>query len=79
MRVTVVVFGSYAGYLPAGSEGGRVEVQVEEGASVQELADALDLPAEVRRYVRRNGVRLGPDDLLSYGDTVWFAIPLAGG
>ena len=79
MRVTVVVFGPYASRLPAGSQGGRIEMKVEEGTSVRELADVLDLPEEVTRYVRRDAVRLGLDDVLSDGDIVSFVLPLAGG
>lgn len=79
MRVTVVAFGAYARLLPPGGERGRLEVQVEEGTSVGQLADSLDLPEEVRRYVTREGVRLAPDELLRDGDTIRFVVPLAGG
>lgn len=74
-----MVFGSYSDRLPAGGDRGRIEVRLDEGASVRDLADALGLPAEARRYVKRDDERLGADDLLSDGDTVRFVVPLAGG
>lgn len=80
MRVMVIASGNYAKYLPSGSRGGRVTVEVEDQSTLRGLMEQLSFPDQMGRYVQVNGQRV--DDLeqvLSHGDEIRFVLPLAGG
>lgn len=74
MRVHVTLKGTLAERLP----GGRGEVEVADGASVQQLADALGLPGEHCVFVV-NGTTAKRDAVLREGDRVQAFPPMAGG
>ncbi len=74
MRVHVTLKGTLADRLP----GGRGEVEVEGGATVQALSDQLGLPGRHCVFVI-NGTTVKPDAVLSEGDRVQAFPPMAGG
>jgi molybdopterin converting factor small subunit len=74
VRVHVTLKGTLAERLP----GGRGEVDLADGARVQQLADALDLPNEPCVFVV-NGTTAKRNAPLSEGDRVQAFPPMAGG
>ncbi len=62
MRITVKLFASLAGYLPAGSAGNEAQVEVEEGLTLQALLARLRLPGELCHLVLVNGAYVRPRD-----------------
>ena len=78
MHVTVILFGHYARLLPKDS-GGRIVVDVADGATAREVLDALAAPAEARGYLVADGERVDADHRLHYGSELRVVVPLGGG
>lgn len=79
MRVRVLLFGPYARLLPAGTHGRGAIVDAVEGATVQDVLDAIEVPADGRRFVTVNGVRSDMADPLHVDDELRVIVPLGGG
>lgn len=83
MRITVKLFASLAEYLPAGAQRNATEIEVPDGASVQDILERLDVPEEKTHLVVCNGVyvphSLRTSETLSAGDTLALWPPVAGG
>lgn len=83
MRITVKLFASLAEYLPPGAQRNATEVEVPDGASVQEVLDRLDVPQEKTHLVICNGLyvphSLRAVETLAAGDTLALWPPVAGG
>jgi hypothetical protein len=78
VRVTVVLFGHFAQLLPAGS-GGRVVLDVPEGATAREVLDTLAVPPEARSYLVADGERVKAGHRLHDGSELRVVVPLGGG
>jgi molybdopterin converting factor small subunit len=74
VRVEVRLKGALADRVP----GGRIEVDVEDGAAVESLIVALDLPAATYIYAI-NGAATSRGAALHDGDRVQVYPPMAGG
>lgn len=79
MKVKVVLFGQHARLLPPGSHGNSTSIEVEEGATVASILDAVGVPPDGRSYVQLNGAREGLAAGLQDGDEVRVVVPLGGG
>ena len=79
MNVEVMLFGLHARLLPPGTRGNATSIDIEEGATVADLLDALGVPPDGRSYVQLNGTRQGLAAVLREGDEVRVIVPLGGG
>ncbi len=84
MRVNLRLFASLRDRLP-GSDRGRATLTLEEGASLQDLIDLLEIPDKQAQMVLVNGeqaprpVHVRSALLLKEEDTIAIFPPLAGG
>ncbi len=66
-------------YLPVGTAGDNVVLDVPEGATVDQVVHSLRIPSELERLTVVNGRDAAPDQPLSEGDVLSLFPPLAGG
>lgn len=79
MKVEVQLFATLAQFLPPRSEHGRAVVDVPDGGTVGDVADALGIPAAMPRIALVNGEDADDGRRLAPGDVVTLFPPLAGG
>ena len=79
MTVEVRLFATLASYLPPGSKDGLARVEVNDGATVADVASRLGIPAGLDRVLLVNGAEADPGLRLSPGDVIDIFPPLAGG
>ncbi len=81
MKISLKTTGIMSDYLPADASGGRVELELPEGAVFAQLVETLAIPDDERYVVSINDTLL-PEPLqhpLQAGDTVIIMAPLAAG
>jgi len=79
VRVEVRLFATLARYLPKSTETGSAYLDVAEGRSVGDVADALGIPADLSRIILVNDQDADENRRLVEGDVVTLFPPLAGG
>lgn len=79
MRVEVRLFATLARYLPPDHHAGSAIVEVADGSTVADLAEALGIPASFSRIALVNDREADEDQPLGAGDVVTLFPPLAGG
>lgn len=83
MKITIKLFALLAKYLPTGAVKNQVEIEVAEGASVQDVIHALNLPSEHCHLVLVDGVYIAPSERETYvmksGEALAIWPPVAGG
>lgn len=79
MRVRVQLFASLGRYAPESGLEGFQEVDLGDGATVQDLLSRLRVPREAIKLVFVNGVHAKPETVLRHGDRVGVFPPVAGG
>ncbi|HME96401.1 MAG TPA: MoaD/ThiS family protein [Methylomirabilota bacterium] len=79
MKVAVHLTATLRAYLPAGTVGDNVVLDVPEGATVDQVVHSLRIPRELERLTVVNGRDAVPDQTLSEGDVLSVFPPLAGG
>lgn len=83
MRVTVKLYATLSDYLPSGSKNNRVELDVADAVSVQEVLQQFALPPKLTHLVLVNGVFIPPEERpkTALRDTDVLAVwpPIAGG
>ena len=83
MQVTLKLFASLSGFLPAGAARNKADIEVEKDASIQSVLDAYNVPREQCHLVLVNGVFFAPEDrattALKDGDHLAVWPPVAGG
>jgi len=79
MRVQVKLFATLRKYMPAGSAGDTLTVEVADGATVGDLVAALGIPAEHARMAVAAGEQLDLAAQLPVGVEINLFPPLAGG
>lgn len=83
MQVTLKLFASLSKFLPTGAVRNKADIEVEEGATIQGVLDAHNVPREHCHLVLLNGVFFAPEDRftksLSEGDQLAVWPPVAGG
>ncbi len=67
--------------LPSDSDGTKATIEVEDGLTVTELIEQLQIPKEMAQLVLVNGVNIEGEysRILQEGDTVGVFPPVAGG
>ncbi len=83
MNVTLKLYASLGGYLPAHAERNMAGVDVTDGTTIRQLLDAHNVPPEACHLVLLNGVFQAPAVRTSVelkpGDAVAVWPPVAGG
>lgn len=79
MRVRVKLYASLRKYAPDGSSGSAFEVELPEGATLEELVRGLNIPPDEARIAFINGLICELDHPLKSGDEVGLFPPIAGG
>ena len=79
MRITMVCFGAMRDHLPADASGNRAELELPEGATVEDAVDALGAPRELVFSLLVDGTHAHLDHVLGEGSEVTLMPPFAGG
>ena len=80
MRVEVQLFATLAAFRPLTTKTtGTTLLDLPEGSTVNDVAEALGVPHELPRVALVNGQDASPERPLSPDDVVTFFPPLAGG
>ena len=81
MRIELKLFATLRQYLPAGSEGGRANLTVDDGLTIGGLLDMLKIPQPLAQMTLINGLSIEGDfnRKLKDGDVVSIFPPIAGG
>lgn len=83
MKITIKLFAQLAKYLPAAAVKNQIEIDVAEGASVQDVIHAMKLPMEHCHLVLVNGVYITPSErethVMQPGEALAIWPPVAGG
>lgn len=83
MKITLKTGGLLTRYLPEGTEGRSAEIDVPDGATVNEALDALGAERDGRFLLSVNSMAVRPaerdDHVLNEGDTMSLLPPLKGG
>lgn len=83
MKITVKLFALLAKYLPEGAVRNEVDLEVADGASVQDVIHSLNLPSEYCHLVLVDGVYIAPSEretrALNPGEALAIWPPVAGG
>lgn len=78
MQITAILFGAYARLLPSSCKG-RKSVDVPNGSTVEDVLDALAVPAQGRTFLTLDGERVSVDVPLHDGAELRVIVPLGGG
>ena len=79
MKVEVRLFALLERYLPTGSEGDSVSLDVAPGTTVRDIVESLKIPSELSCLTVINGRDAPPEQVLAPGDVLSMFPPLAGG
>lgn len=79
VRVSVVLLGTFADYVPRGERGPRIAVHLPRPEPLRAVRALLGISDDTPRIVYRRGVTLADDQILLDGDEVSFVSPIAGG
>lgn len=79
MRVSVKLFAMLSRYARGNAAGAPFEVEIPEGATVQELLQQLNIPPDETKVVFVNGIIQTIDSKLNPTDHVGIFPPIAGG
>ena len=77
MKVTVRLFATLKELLPEGQK--KMEVEIEDGTTVRELAQEVDIADDAELIIKINGRRGSEDTILKDGDRVGLFPPVGGG
>jgi sulfur carrier protein ThiS len=78
VQITATLFGTHARLLPPSNQG-RASLDVPTGSTVEDVLDALAVPAQERTYLTVDGERVTPDRPLHEGAELRVIVPLGGG
>lgn len=79
MKVVVHLMATLAAYLPPGTRGDHVVLEVPDGTTVDQVVHSLRIPPGLERLTVVNGRDVTPDEVLAEGDVLSLFPPLAGG
>lgn len=81
MKIEIKLFANLKKLLPPHSEGRAATIEVEDGLTVAELIEQLQIPKEMAQLVLVNGVNIEGEysRTLQEGDTLSVFPPVAGG
>lgn len=78
MQITAILFGTYAKLLPSSCQG-RTSLDVPAGSTVEDVLDALAVPAQERTFLTLDGERVAPEKPVHDGAELRVIVPLGGG
>jgi sulfur carrier protein ThiS len=78
VRITAILFGTHARLLPPSNQG-RASLDVPTGSTVEDVLDALAVPAQERTFLTVDGERVAPQKPLYEGAELRVIVPLGGG
>ena len=79
MKVAVHLTATLRAYLPPGTRGDSVVLDVPDGTTVDQVVHSLRIPSELERLTIVNGRDAAADQRLAEGDVLSVFPPLAGG
>jgi molybdopterin converting factor small subunit len=79
VKVAVRLTATLRAYLPPGTRGDSVVLDVPDGTTVDQVVHSLRIPSELERLTVVNGLDATPDQGLVEGDVLSVFPPLAGG
>jgi molybdopterin converting factor small subunit len=79
VKVEVHLTATLRAYLPPGTSGDHVLLDLPPGTTVGEVVHSRRSPADLERRTVVNGLDAAPDQVLSEGDVLSLFPPLAGG
>ncbi len=81
MKIEIKLFANLKRLLPTHAEGSTATLEVEDGLTVAELIEQLQIPKEMAQLVLVNGINIEGEysRVLQEGDTVSVFPPVAGG
>jgi molybdopterin converting factor small subunit len=80
MKIEVRLFASLRSYLPAGSDGAKLFLEMPDGSRVIDVCERLKIPPQLAQLVMVGGVHEPDRDRpLRDGDTLSIFPPVAGG
>jgi molybdopterin converting factor small subunit len=83
MQVTLKLFASLAPFMPEGAKDNAVEIEIEEGTTINQIFDRYAVPHKMAHLVLVNGIYIAPGDratrTLNPGDALAAWPPVAGG
>ena len=83
MQITVKLYATLMGYLPAGADRHAIKIDITAQASANSIIDQFKVPREMAHLVLLNGVYLRPGERdhpgFKDGDTLAIWPPVAGG
>lgn len=83
MKIRLKLYAMLASWLPSGAERNQADIEIADGASVQDVLKSRNLPDESCHLVLVNGIYTPPRErsgrTLSEGDHVAVWPPVAGG
>jgi molybdopterin synthase sulfur carrier subunit len=77
--VEVQLTATLRAYLPVGTSGDSVVLDVPQGTTVDQVVRSLNVPSSLERLTVVNGRDASPDQMLTEGDVLSLFPPLAGG
>ena len=83
MKITLKLYATLSGYLPAGAVRNQIEIEVPDGVTPADLARQYNLPPKLTHLVLVNGHYIQPEarstNRLVEGDVLAIWPPIAGG
>jgi len=79
MNVEVRLFASFTKYLPDSADGHKIVLELNEGTSVKQVLEQLQVPLDEIKLVFINSVRAEIEDVLKEGDRMGAFPPVGGG
>lgn len=83
MKIKLKLFASLGQFLPAGTQGNMIEIDIPEGTSPNQVLALYDVPMEMVHLVLRNGNYVESEDrgsgILQTDDELALWPPVAGG
>jgi sulfur carrier protein ThiS len=79
MKIQVKLFATLSRFSPGGLPGTPFEVELKEGATLQDLVDQLGIPAEETKVAFVNGIVQTLGYVLQSGDDTGIFPPIGGG
>jgi molybdopterin converting factor small subunit len=79
VKVEVHLTATLRGYLPPGTSGDHVRLDLPPGTTVGQVIHFLRIPADLERLTVVNGRDASPEQALREGDVLSLFPPLAGG
>ncbi len=79
MKIEVNLFASLRRFLPEQAEGNSFSMRLDQGATVAQVLEKLNIPAEMPKVIFINGIIVKREAILKDGDKAGIFPPVAGG